>query len=100
MNWEDSGRIDGHRMRRRARPAACRGRGQRERQSPGLPVVFDVRTQLLQPIQNRLHRTRIGLCVAVEPHRPVGEHRQSGDEPHHRPGQTAVYVHVAGEPSG
>ena len=95
-----SGRVDGHRMRRRARPVGYRGRGQRERQSPRLPVVFDARAQLLQPVQYRLHRTRIGLCVAVEPHRPVGEHRQSGDEPHHCAGQTTVHIHVAGESPG
>ena len=95
-----SGRVDGHRMRRRVHSVGRHRWGQRERQSPRLPVVFDVRAQLLQPVQYRLHRTRIGLCVAVEPHRPVGEHRQSGDEPHHRTGQTAIHVHITGEPSG
>ena len=95
-----SGRIDGHRMRRNIRPVGCHRRSQRERQSSRFPVVFDVCAQLLQPVQYRLHRTSVGLCVAVEPHRPVGEHRQSGDEPHHRAGQTAVHVHVSCESPG
>ena len=61
-----SGRVDGHRMRRRVHSVGRHRWGQRERQSPRLPVVFDVRAQLLQPVQYRLQS---------DAHRPVRRRR-------------------------
>ena len=51
-----------------------------------------------QRLEQRTHRPRVRLLVAVEAHRPVGQQRQGGQEAHHRARQTAVDGDVAGEP--
>ena len=54
-------------------------------------AVLDLDAEAAQSLQHLVHRPQPGVRVAVEPHRTVGQARQRRDEPHDRPGQTAVH---------
>ena len=64
---------------------------------PFLPVVFDVRTQTAQTVQQGLHRSRVRLLVAVEPHRTIGEQHQWGHKAHHCAGEPAIDIDITVE---
>ena len=73
--------------------------GHGERQAVPVAVGGDLGAEVAQRAEQRLHRTRVRLRVAVEGDRAVGQQGQRRDEAHHGAGEAAVDGPAAGEGS-